>query len=104
MSTLSITIMVGNGFDLSSGLKTSTTRFMDYFSSNHALDNGPVRDLARPISYEGPQNWADFEKKLGEYTTFLEDLDEDAIEAALDCKEAIDRVEKVGVRTPAVDR
>lgn len=90
MSTLSITIMVGNGFDLSSGLKTSTTRFMDYFSSNHALDNGPVGDLARQISYEGPQNWADFEKKLGEYTTFLEDLDEDAIEAALDCKEAID--------------
>ena len=60
MSTLSITIMVGNGFDLSSGLKTSTTRFMDYFSSNHALDNGPVGDLARQISYEGPQNWADF--------------------------------------------
>lgn len=40
---LSVAVMVGNGFDLSAGLKTSTTRFIDFFSKNHASDDGPVR-------------------------------------------------------------
>lgn len=34
--------------------------------------------------------WADFEKKLGEYTSNLEFFEGNAVEAALDCKEAID--------------
>lgn len=85
-----MTVMVGNGFDLSAGLKTSTTRFMDFFSKNHASDEGPVGRLAGCIEKEGAREWADFEKKLGEYTSNLEVYEENAVEAALDCKEAID--------------
>lgn len=85
-----MTVMVGNGFDLSAGLKTSTTRFMDFFSKNHASDEGPVGRLAGCIEKEGAQEWSDFEKKLGEYTSNLEADEEDAVGAALDCKEAID--------------
>lgn len=85
-----MTVMVGNGFDLSAGLKTSTTRFMDFFSKNHASDEGPVGRLAGCIEKEGAQEWADFEKKLGEYTSNLEFFEGNAVEAALDCKEAID--------------
>lgn len=87
---LSVAVMVGNGFDLSAGLKTSTTRFIDFFSKNHASDDGPVGRLARCIEKEGAREWADFEKKIGEYTSNLEADEEDAVEAALDCKEAID--------------
>lgn len=87
---LSVAVMVGNGFDLSAGLKTSTTRFIDFFSKNHASDDGPVGRLARCIEKEGAREWADFEKKIGEYTSNLEVDEEDAVEAALDCKEAID--------------
>lgn len=89
-STLSVTVMVGNGFDLSAGLKTSTTRFMDFFSKNHASDGGAVGRLAGCIEEEGTLEWADFEKKLGEYTSNLEFFEGNAVEAALDCKEAID--------------
>lgn len=85
-----MTVMVGNGFDLSAGMKTSTTRFMDFFSKNHASDEGPVGRLAGCIEKEGAQEWADFEKKLGEYTSNLEFFEGNAVEAALDCKEAID--------------
>lgn len=85
-----MTVMVGNGFDLSAGLKTSTTRFMDFFSKYHASDEGPVGRLAGCIEKEGAREWADFEKKLGEYTSNLEVYGEKAVEAALDCKEAID--------------
>lgn len=89
-SNLSVTVMVGNGFDLSAGLKTSTTRFIDFFSKNHTSDEGPVGRLARCIEKEGAREWADFEKKIGEYTSNLEADEEDTVEAALDCKEAID--------------
>lgn len=57
-----MTVLVGNGFDLSAGLKTSTTRFMDFFSKNHASDEGPVGRLAGCIEKEGAREWADFEK------------------------------------------
>ena len=89
-SNLSLTVMVGNGFDLSAGLKTSTTRFIDFFSKNHASDKGPIGRLADCIEKEGALEWADYEKKLGEYVSNLEVEEEDAVEAALDCKEAID--------------
>lgn len=85
-----MTVMVGNGFDLSAGLNTSTTRFMDFFSKNHASDEGAVGRLAGRIVKEGAREWADFEKKLGEYTSNLEFFEGNAVEAALDCKEAID--------------
>lgn len=63
---------------------------MDFFSKNHASDEGAVGRLAGRIVKEGAREWADFEKKLGEYTSNLEFFEGNAVEAALDCKEAID--------------
>lgn len=90
-STLSVTVIVGNGFDLAAGLRTRTTDFMDAFSNKHGDDEGPVGSLARQIKKEGPETWADFEKKLGEYAATIDETEGDgAADAALDCKDAID--------------
>lgn len=88
--SLNITVLVGNGFDLSAGLETSTTRFMSTFAEARSDDDGPVGRLARRVIEDKPDKWADFEKKLGEYTSELESSEEDCVSAALDCKEAID--------------
>ena len=88
--SLNITVLVGNGFDLSAGLETSTTRFMSTFAKARSDDDGPVGRLARRVIEDKPDKWADFEKKLGEYTSELESSEEDCVSAALDCKEAID--------------
>lgn len=88
--SLNVTVLVGNGFDLSAGLETSTTRFMSAFAEAHSNENGPVGRLARRVIEDRPENWADFEKKLGEYTGEIESSEEDCVNAALDCKEAID--------------
>ena len=63
MSTaLNLTVFIGNGFDLSAGMKTGTAEFMDFFANKHESNEGPVGRLAKKILEDGPQNWADFEK------------------------------------------
>lgn len=91
MSTaLNLTVFIGNDFDLSAGMKTGTAEFMDFFANKHESDEGPVGRLAKIILEDGPQNWADFEKKLGEYAQVIEKTEKDPASAALDCKGAVD--------------
>ena len=89
-TTLNLTVFIGNGFDLSAGMKTDTAEFMDFFANKHESDEGPVGRLAKKILEDGPQNWADFEKKLGEYAQVIEKTEKDPASAALDCKGAVD--------------
>lgn len=89
-STLDITVLVGNGFDLSAGLETSTKKFISSFAREHRNNDGPIGRLARQIETDGPEEWGNFEKKLGEYTAEIESSEEDPVNAALDCKDAID--------------
>lgn len=91
MSTaLNLTVFIGNGFDLSAGMKTGTAEFMDFFANKHESNEGPVGRLAKKILEDGPQNWADFEKKLGEYAQVIEKTEKNPVGAALDCKGAVD--------------
>lgn len=91
MSTnLNVTVLVGNGFDLSAGMKTGTAEFMQFFADKHKSDEGPVGRLAKRILKDDPRNWADFEKRLGEYTQVIEETEDNPAGAALDCKGAID--------------
>lgn len=87
-TTLNLTVFIGNGFDLSAGMKTGTAAFMDFFANKHESNEGPVGRLAKKILEDGPQNWADFEKKLGEYAQVIEKTEKDPVGGS---------VEKVGV-------
>lgn len=89
-STINVTVLVGNGFDLSAGLHTDTVSFIKEFAAQHDSDDGPIGELARRIKQDGPETWADFEIMLGEYTQQLEETSDDAVGAAVECKGAID--------------
>lgn len=70
---MDITFLVGNGFDLSLGYKTSYKDFYEYYLQQ---PNDPVYDeaisrLKRCIEEDrkkGLEKWSDFEKGLGEFT------------------------------------
>ena len=89
-SSLSVGVLIGNGFDLAAGLKTGTKDFISQFAKEHGQDDGPVGRLARQIEAEGIDIWADFERMLGVYARSISQLEPDPVRAALDCKEAID--------------
>ena len=62
-----ITFLVGNGFDVASGLNTSYTSFYKWYC--HQPSNSfPVDELKQNIWLHG-ENWADFEIGLGRYTS-----------------------------------
>ena len=65
-----VAYLIGNGFDLSLGLKTSPHDFLaDFVKQNRLSDAPPAAfKLAKTIMSDGIDNWADFEKKLGEYS------------------------------------
>ena len=67
-----ITFIIGNGLDISLGLKTS---YRDFYS--YALNNSINRDnrIYKSIAQD-PENWSDFEVALGEYTSYIGDLPE----------------------------
>lgn len=64
-----ITFMIGNGFDLSLGLKTQYTDFFKYYidqnSTNHVV-NELKGNIERNLS-----TWADAELALGQYTKYF---------------------------------
>lgn len=71
-----IVFLIGNGFDISLGLKTRYTDFYKYYT--RLTDTEPcIRKLKQTIKTEG-ENWSDFEKAFGIYTQNIatqEDLD-----------------------------
>lgn len=65
--------LVGNGFDLSIGLGTSPSAFLQGFVERFA--DSPVQDpdieaaaFAKDIRDEGVEKWSDFEIKIGDYS------------------------------------
>lgn len=91
--SVNICIIVGNGFDLAAGLGTSTTEFVARFAAKHNSADTPAGRLAAKIQEEGPENWADFERKLGEYAAELDPvvLDVDIVEEYVDAKAAVEQ-------------
>ena len=68
-----VTFIVGNGLDLSLGLKTSYRDFYEHIKSKRIH---PENRIYKAI-HESPESWADFELSLGVYTDYIDKLDVD---------------------------
>ena len=71
---MNILYILGNGFDLNLGLKTSYKDFYDYYKSIESSKKN-VNDLKKNIS-NNYKNWSDLELALGKYTEELKTLDD----------------------------
>ncbi len=71
---MNILHIIGNGFDLNLGLKTSYKDFYDYYSGIESDIEG-VDKLKRAIS-KNYLNWSDLELALGEYTEVFNTVQE----------------------------
>jgi hypothetical protein len=71
---MQILYMIGNGFDLNLGLKTSYNDFYQYYKTVES-GNINVQKLKKNIS-KTYDSWADLELALGNYTQHLEKIEE----------------------------
>jgi hypothetical protein len=71
---MQILYIIGNGFDLNLGLKTSYNDFYEFYK-NVESDNANVIKLKDNIS-KTYESWADLELALGDYTQHLEKIEE----------------------------
>lgn len=71
---MQILYIIGNGFDLNLGLKTSYNDFYQYYKTVES-DNINVKKLKKNIS-KTYESWADLELALGNYTQHLEKIEE----------------------------
>ncbi|GAA4426185.1 hypothetical protein GCM10023188_07990 [Pontibacter saemangeumensis] len=71
---MQILYIIGNGFDLSLGLKTSYSDFYNYYKTVES-DNANVQRLKENIS-KSYESWSDLELALGSYTQHLEKIEE----------------------------
>lgn len=72
-----IVYLIGNGFDLAQGLKTTYNQFYKERILKASFPSGILNTLQNSIK-EDVTSWADLEKRLGEFTTEmtgLEDVD-----------------------------
>lgn len=70
-----IVFIIGNGFDLNLGLKTSYYDFVKWYTKIDSNDNQPVQFLKDHIDIEDFK-WGDLELKLGEYTSLYDNYEE----------------------------
>ena len=67
-----ITFIIGNGLDLSLGMKTSYGDFYEYVKTNRLhIENRIYKAIQ-----DSPENWADFELSLGQYTKYIDNYPE----------------------------
>lgn len=71
---MKIVYLIGNGFDLNLGLKTSYKEFYNYYKTQED-DSPAVHEFKNDIS-KNLAKWSDLEVRLGEYTKKLSSLDE----------------------------
>lgn len=67
---MNITFLLGNGFDIKLGLRTTYKEFYDYYANVNSDDQDEVKNLKETIRDE---NWSDLEEAFGKYTKELED-------------------------------
>ncbi|QTE71588.1 hypothetical protein JRC49_01805 [Clostridiales bacterium FE2011] len=68
---MKVTFLIGNGFDISMGLKTSYRDFKDWYC-DQPCDDATIIAFKKHIKDDMLTNgeyWSDFEKGLGQYTT-----------------------------------
>ena len=71
---MNITYILGNGFDLNLGLKTSYRDFKRWYDQQDS-DNVLVKDLKKDINVHS-ENWSDMELGFGKYTEKIKTVDD----------------------------
>jgi len=72
---MDITLIVGNGFDLALGLKTSYRDFYDWLKNEHPVSTVSYIEEMKNDIFDHCENWADYEKGLGEYSKRIDNED-----------------------------
>lgn len=75
---MNIVFLIGNGFDINLGMKTSYADFYHHYISTYkSVASEPVSRLMASISqYKDTNLWADLERGLGEYTAHVGTIEE----------------------------
>lgn len=87
---MNITFLIGNGFDVSLGIKSSYGKFYEWYCDKPSNINHIERfrkEIRKDINRDVPdeeKTWADFELGLGKYTT---QFTKETVEDFLDCVE-----------------
>lgn len=71
---MNIVFLIGNGFDINLGLKTSYSDFYKYYKSVGS-DHDLIKQLKDSMDIE-QKNWSDMELALGKYTVNLKDMED----------------------------
>jgi hypothetical protein len=66
---MNVLFMIGNGFDLNVGLKTSFKDFLPVYLKTEN-DDKRIKQFKKDIEHDGIETWAKFESRLGKYPSF----------------------------------
>lgn len=69
---MNITYMIGNGLDISLGLRTRYADFYEYIKNNYSEKNDEKNEILESISND-TELWSDLELELGNYTKNIKD-------------------------------
>jgi hypothetical protein len=69
---MNVVFILGNGFDLNLGLKTSYSDFYQYYLDQNSSNKQVIEDAKKNIKSD-VKNWSDLELKLGRYTSEIRD-------------------------------
>jgi len=64
---MNITFLIGNGFDLNIGMKTSYRDFYQYYINSSKKETHPLIQSLKDSLVADIDNWADFELQFGDY-------------------------------------
>lgn len=75
---MNIVFLIGNGFDINLGMETSYADFYHHYISTYKnVASEPVSRLMASIAqYKDSNLWADLERGLGEYTAYVDTIEE----------------------------
>ena len=74
---MNIVYLIGNGFDINLGMKTSYADFYDDYIKTSRPNSLPINSLMESIAqYKKTNLWADLEKGLGEYAAKISTIEE----------------------------
>lgn len=74
---MNVTFMIGNGFDLNLGLKTSYADFLEWYKDPEQCENDTEEiSMFKSRLHEEWEKWSDLELYLGEYSIYCNDIED----------------------------
>ena len=72
-----IVYLIGNGFDVNLGMKTSYADFYDWYVEESVSNSDNIERLKKNIdAYKESNLWADLEEGIGKYVANVETIEE----------------------------